>query len=79
VFAGQHLPKATFGAATLPSPHGTGVVIIGGYAYDTQRELYELKCSSSSCNWSLMEQHLSVNRLFHVAIYVPDSFAVCEH
>jgi hypothetical protein len=61
----------------LPTPDGTGVVIIGGY--DPERDIYELKCSIGFCNWSLMEQHLSVDRLLHVAIYVPDSFAVCEH
>jgi hypothetical protein len=61
----------------LPTPDGTGVVIIGGY--DKKRDIYELKCSIGSCNWSLMEQYLSVDHAFHVAIYVPDSFAVCEH
>jgi hypothetical protein len=64
-------------AAMLPTPDGTGVVLIGRWY--TRRDIYELKCSSISCNWSLKEQKLSVDRAAPVAIYVPDSFAYCEH
>jgi hypothetical protein len=77
VFAGPNLPKATEGAAMVPTSDGTRVVLIGGSA--TSKDLYELKCSSSSCNWSLMEQKLSVARWSSVAMYVPDSFADCEN
>jgi hypothetical protein len=77
VFAGPNLPKITDEAAMVPTPDGTGVVLIGGSA--TRKDLYELKCSSSSCNWSLMEQQLSVHRSLHVVMYVPDSFVNCEH
>jgi hypothetical protein len=78
VFAGPNLPKGTHAAAMVPTPDGTGVVLIGGYY--TNKDLNELKCSSSSCNWSLMEKQLSVQkRMYHIAFYVPDSFAVCEH
>jgi hypothetical protein len=55
----------------VPTPDGTGVVHIGGYS--TLKDLYELNCSSSSCNWSLMDQTLSVDRWRPVAMYVPDS------
>jgi hypothetical protein len=77
VFAGPDLPKAISGAAIVPTPDGTGVVLIGGYY--TDKDLYELNCTSTSCNWSLMEKQLSIQRYDHVAFLVPDSFAVCEH
>jgi hypothetical protein len=79
LFAGPDLPKATRGAAMVPTPDGTGVVMIGG-AY-TRKDLYELKCSSrsSSCTWMKLNKQLSVDRRWAVAFYVPDSFAVCEH
>jgi hypothetical protein len=77
VFAGPNLPKATDSAAMVPTPDGTGVVLIGGYK--TNKDLYELKCTSRGCYWSLMEKQLSVTRARHIAFYVPDSFAVCEN
>jgi hypothetical protein len=75
--AGPSFPKPTYGAMTVPTPDGTGVVHIGGI--DTRKELYELKCSSSACNWNLMEKQLSLKRYRHVAMYVPDSFVDCEN
>jgi hypothetical protein len=77
VFAGPDLPKGTSGAAMVPSPDGTGVVIIGGSG--TKKDLHELKCSSRSCTWKKLNKQLSVDRHDGVAILVPDSFAVCEH
>jgi hypothetical protein len=77
VFAGSNVPEATKKSKMVPTPDGTGVVLIGGTF--TRQDLYELKCSSSSCNWSLMEQRLSVERFYHNAFYVPDGFAVCEN
>jgi hypothetical protein len=77
VFAGKELPVGTFFAAMVPTPDGTGVVQIGGK--NTKKNLYELKCSSSGCNWSLLVQKLSVERFRHVAMYVPDSFVVCSN
>jgi hypothetical protein len=77
VFAGPDLPKATSGAAMVPTPDGTGVVMIGGGS--TNKDLYELKCSSRSCIWKKLNKQLSVDRWRAVAMYVPDSFAVCEH
>jgi hypothetical protein len=66
VFAGPNQHKITDEAAMAPYPDGTGVVLIGGSA--TCKDLYELKCSSSSCNWSLREQKLSVDRRFQTAL-----------
>jgi hypothetical protein len=77
VFAGPDLPKHTNGAAMVTTPDGTGVVLIGGK--DTETDLLELKCSSISCIWSLMEQQLNVERINFVAISVPSSFVVCEN
>jgi hypothetical protein len=61
----------------VPTPDGTGVVLIGGS--DTRKDLFEMKCSPSYCYWKLMElQHLSIARTRPVAMYIPDSFVVCE-
>jgi hypothetical protein len=77
VFAGPDLPIATSDAAMVLTPDRTGVVLIGGSFIE--KDLYELKCTTGGCQWSLMAQHLSVGRWRHIAFYVPDSFAVCEH
>jgi hypothetical protein len=77
VFAGPDLHQAPSGAAMVPTPDGTGVVLIGGY--NIKKELHELKCSSGGCQWIMMAKHLSFSREDHIAFYVPDSFAFCEH
>jgi hypothetical protein len=78
VFAGPDLPTATVGAAMVPTPDGTGVVLIGGL--NIEKDLHELKCSSGKlCTWMKLNKQLSVDRYYAVAILVPDSFAVCEH
>jgi hypothetical protein len=77
LFAGPDLPKATEGAAMVPTPDGTGVVMIGGKT--TRKDLHELKCSSRTCIWTKLNKQLSVDRRWAVAFYVPDSFAVCDH
>jgi hypothetical protein len=74
--SGPDLPKPTDGAAIVTTPDGSGVVLIGGY--NTLTDLLELKCSSSSCTWSLMEPTLTADRYGSVSMLVPDSFAVCE-
>jgi hypothetical protein len=61
----------------VPTPDGTGVVMIGGAT--TEKDLHELKCSSRTCIWTKLNKQLSVGRFYGVAMYVPDSFAVCEH
>jgi hypothetical protein len=76
VFAGPDLPERTYGAAMVTTPDGTGVVLIGGW---NTKLIYELKCTTGGCQWSLMAQRLSVRRYYHIALYVPDSFADCEH
>jgi hypothetical protein len=76
VFAGPDLPQGTYAAAMVPTPDGTGVVLIGGW--NTWKDLHELKCTTGGCQWSLIAQHLSAERFHHIALYVPDSFAVCE-
>jgi hypothetical protein len=45
VFAGPDLPKATKGAAMVPTPDGTGFILIGGFP-NTAKDLYELKHTS---------------------------------
>jgi hypothetical protein len=77
VFAGPDLPKATYGAAMVPTPDGTGVVLIGGH--NTRKDLHELECSSSYCIWMKLNKQLSVDRYRAVAFYVPESFAFCDH
>jgi hypothetical protein len=78
VFAGPDLPQGINGAAMVPTPDGTGVVLIGGDPH-TRKDLHELKCSSTECNWMKLNKQLSVDRYYAVAFYVPDSFAVCDH
>jgi hypothetical protein len=51
LFAGPNLPKATYGAGLVPTPDGTGVVLIGREF--TIKDLYQLNCSPSSY-WSLL-------------------------
>jgi isoleucyl-tRNA synthetase len=75
VFAGPDLPKPTYAAAMVLTPDGTGVVHMGGEF--TKKDFFELKCSESICNWSLMDQKLNVDRVYSVAMYVPDSFVDC--
>jgi hypothetical protein len=71
VIAGPNLPKATAGAAMVPTPDGTGVVLIGGYnSRKEPKDLIELKCSSSSYNLGYMKQKLSVDQAYSVAINV---------
>jgi len=56
------------GARALPSTTGNG-------AYLQNNEfLYELKCTTSSCNWSEMTQQLSTPVWGAVMLYLPDSF-----
>jgi hypothetical protein len=74
VFSGPKLPITIYGSAMVQTPDGTGVVLIGGS--HPRKGLYELKCSSSSCEWILMDKELSINRLLNIAFYVPDTFAV---
>jgi hypothetical protein len=76
-FAGPDLPQAAWGEAMVPTPDGTGVVLIGGA--NTEKDLYELKCSSRSCNWKKPIKQLSVPRFYVVALLVPDTFALCKH
>jgi hypothetical protein len=85
LFSGPDLPQAKKAAAMVPTPNGTGVVLIGGMIMNNGKvdmsggkDLIELKCSSTSCKWSQMKQQLSVIRWLHIAFYVPDSYAVCE-
>jgi hypothetical protein len=73
VFSGPKLPITIYGSAMVQTPDGTGVVLIGGS--HPRKGLYELKCSSSSCEWILMDKELSINRLLNIALYVPDTFA----
>merc|ERR1711935_617663 len=56
------------GARALPSTTGNG-------AYLQNKEfLYELSCTTSSCNWSKMTQQLSTLVYSVVMMYLPDSF-----
>jgi hypothetical protein len=57
-----------YGARALPSTTGNG-------AYLQHEEfLYELSCTTSSCNWSEMTQQLSTLVYSAVMMYLPDSF-----
>jgi hypothetical protein len=77
LFAGPTLDRGTSAGVLVPTPDGTGVVLIGGHDY--LRDLYELECSSSYCNWIHMGKQLNLDREHHLAMYVPDSFVDCEN
>jgi hypothetical protein len=77
LFAGPSLNGETSTGVLVPTPDGTGVVLIGGHDY--LRDLHELKCSSTDCKWIRMDQQLRFDREHHVAMYVPDSFVDCEN
>merc|ERR1719350_728226 len=67
---------------SLPTTHHFNFVgarallsITGNGAYLQMQEfLYELKCTTSSCNWSEMTQQLSTPVYHAVMMYLPDSF-----
>jgi len=57
-----------WGARALPSTTGNGAYL------QNEEFLYELSCSSSSCNWSEMTQQLSTPVSGAVMMHLPDSF-----
>ena len=56
------------GARALPSTTGNGAYL------QNEEFLYELSCTTSSCNWSEMTQQLSTPVYLAVMMYLPDSF-----
>ena len=44
-----------------------------GYSSD----LYMLRCANHNCQWSYLNQRLSVGRAYAAAIALPDSYAQC--
>ena len=53
------------GAQSLPSLTGSGVYL------QLQRHFYELVCSSTSCDWNLMEQTLADSVVVALMMYLP--------
>ena len=62
-----------WGARTLPSTTGNGAYL------QLKQFLYELRCTTSSCNWSEMTQQLSTPVRFAVIFHLPDSFNCKEN
>ena len=57
-----------YGARALPSTTGSGAYL------QNEEFLYELSCTTSSCNWSEMIQQLSTPVYAAVMMNLPDSF-----
>ena len=73
--SGPKLPFKLHESAMVPSPSGTGVVVIGGYNWTERKKsnaLLELK--GSSMEWVPLKQTLQYAREGHVAIPIPDDF-----
>ena len=77
LISGPKLPFKLDGSAMVTSPSGKGVIIIGGYR-DNKRKysnaLLELKDISKE--WVPIKQTLLHARAYHVAIQMPDDWAI---
>ena len=55
------------------SPNGGGVIIAGGYDYDSGRKIFSdiIELRAGAKNWTLLEQMLNQPRDLHVIIPLP--------
>ena len=56
------------GARALPSLSGDGAYL------QSEQYFFELSCSSTSCNWSKMEQELANPVRYTVMMYLPNDY-----
>ena len=56
------------GARALPSVAGNGAYL------QYKQYIYELSCTSTSCNWSVMAQKLSNSVTYAVMMNLPDGY-----
>jgi hypothetical protein len=57
-----------YATEALPSSSGDSVYL------QHNQFFYELTCSSSSCNWSIMEKQLTSPTIGAVAMYLPSGY-----
>lgn len=57
-----------FGARAVQSVSGTGAYL------QYEKNFFELICSSTSCNWSIMEETLTTSVNYAVMMYLPDGY-----
>ncbi len=79
--SGPDMPKAIASAGSVSAPDGSFLVIGGQEPGNLMsRDIYRLKCQSqdiATCQWTRLQQSLTVARSQHVAILVPGK-GVCE-
>ena len=69
MFAGPSLPYKLYYSAMATSPDGGGVILFGGYNYDTwAREDTLLELRYGSDKWTTLPQKLKQPREYHVVI-----------
>ena len=62
-----------FEISLVTNPNGDGVLLVH---YD---DIYELTCSDSGCQWTKLQQKLTVDlRNDYVAMLIPDELALCS-
>ena len=79
-FPGPYLPKPLL-AHSMVSTENSLVVLGGVDNFDedsVSKDLFELSCLESGCQWREMEQKLKVGRSHMVAMMVPDDLTNCE-
>lgn len=79
-FPGPYLPKPLL-AHSMVSTENSLVVIGGVDNFDedsVSKDLFELSCLESGCQWREMEPKMKVGRSHMVAMMVPDDLTNCE-
>jgi hypothetical protein len=58
---------------------GKGQAILGGLStyHVPQAKIYSMTCSNRNCINTILDRELSVPRLYHVAIPIPDTITGC--
>ena len=72
------MPKSLEGHSMV-SMDDYSLVVIGGFdGKYYSSDLYMLTCANRICQWSFMNQRLSVARGYAAAVSLPDSFSQCS-
>ena len=75
---GPDLPVPLDGHTESTVPLGHGQAILGGLsAYIPQKKIYVINCKKRDCFITTMNQELSYQRSYFVAIPIPDDLAGC--
>ncbi len=80
----QRLGVALIGSRFVVMPEGKYAVLTGGMfdnannREEADNKMYQLTCTSRQCQWTTLNQTMSVARSYHVAMVVPSSFTSCQ-